>query len=253
VGAAPGAGGGLPRRRDWRHDLARVLAAGALVAVVSYVLRVVPGAWEVANRSSDFVFLGVGLVAELAAVRYAGERGWTQAAVAAGIVLVVAGSSVVGWPSSARLPRAQKVEARGAVLEPQGTAVADWAAANLPRDASIVTDETSGRLLALRGFRDLHAGRAPTVPQLLSEPTLPSWQFAYLAHEGVDYVILDRRRSSADNLTGYFFPRPGEPSGLYPAGTRDKFARLPGSARVFDSGDVVVYDVRRPIPGGERD
>jgi hypothetical protein len=250
VAAATLVGLRLARGYAWRHALARVLAAGAVLAVLGYALRVVPGAWEIANRSSDFIFLGVGLVAALAAVRYAGTRAVARVAVAAGIVVIVLGSSVVGWPSAARLPRAHEVKSANTTVVPQGTAVADWAAATLSRDASIVTDETSGRLLAVRGFHDLHAGRAPTVSQLLSDPTLPSWQRAYLAREHVEYVILDRRRSSADNQTGYFFPRPGEQGALYPAGTRDKFAGLPGSARIFDSGDVVVYDLRRAHLGG---
>jgi hypothetical protein len=229
------------RRFPFAHALGPVLALGALLAVISYGLRVVPGAWEVANRSSDFIFLGVGLVAAMALVAWARRGGARVVLGALAIVVVLTGSSVIGWPSAARLPRAQVVAVGATTIEPQGTSVADWAAANVSRDASIVADETSGRLLALRGFTNVHAGREPGVSDLLSSGRLPAWQRRYLARERVEYVVLDRRRSSADNTVGYFFPRPAEPQAFYPGDVRGKFAPLPGAARVYDSGDVVVY------------
>ena len=60
--------------------------------------------------------------------------------------------------------------------------------------------------------------------------------------------MVDRRVISNDNVVGYFFapagrPREGRP-GLQPRAIVQALD-VPTIDRLFDSGDIVVYDVRR--------
>ena len=240
------------RKRTWTDPLALILALAALAAVAAYPLRSFPGAWEVANRTSEFLFLGVALMAAVAAVAFVdrGSGGWRVAAIAGAGVIAIAGGGVIGWPADARLPRPFTAEASGARIEAQGPQLAKWARANLPRDSAFVASDTNGRLLSVAGFDRVWAGPTPSVPELLTFDSLPQWQWDSLRERSIDYIVVDRRVAGFDNLIGYFYPRPIEaddPPVTNWLNVRRKYERLPDSGRIFDSGDIVVYDIRRPL------
>jgi hypothetical protein len=133
------------------------------------------------------------------------------------------------------------------VIRPEGLDVAIWATRHLPSNAVYVGDEATGRELAGGGARFAFTGSANGVRQLLSDGTLPRWQRDFLVTHQIDFVVLDRRRISSDNLAAYFFQRADAPDGgygYYPQGVRTKFERLPQDSRVTDTGNIVVYDVR---------
>jgi hypothetical protein len=240
------------RRRTWTDPLALVLAVVAVAAVAAYPLRSFPGAWEVANRTSEFLFLGVAVMAAVAAVAFVdrGRRRWRVAAIAGAGVIAIAGGGVIGWPAPARLPRPFTAEASGARIEAQGLQMAKWAQARLPRDSAFVANDTNGRLLSAAGFERVWAGPTPSVPELLTFDAFPQWQWDFLREQSIDYVVVDRRVAGFDNLIGYFYPRPTEaddPPVSNWLNVRRKYERLADSGRIFDSGDIVVYDIRRPL------
>jgi hypothetical protein len=244
------------RRRTWTDPLALILAAAAVAALAAYPLRVFPGAWEVSNRTADFLFAGVAAVAAVAAVAFVdrGRGRWRVPAVAIGGVIAIAGGVVIGWPSAARLPRAFTAEAAGARIEAQGPQFARWARTHLPAESAFVANDSNGRLLSVAGFDRVFAGPTPTVPQLLTFDVLPQWQWDFLRAQGIDYVVVDRRVASTDTLIGYFYPRASEaddPPISNWQNVRQKYEGLPNSGRIFDSGDIVVYDIRRPLERSE--
>jgi hypothetical protein len=58
--------------------------------------------------------------------------------------------------------------------------------------------------------------------------------------------VMDRRRIADDQMYGnYFTSRPAERAGLYPASSYEKFERQPGVSKVYDSGDIAIYDLNR--------
>jgi hypothetical protein len=220
--------------------------------VAAYPLRTLTGADATADQIASPLFFGAALMAAVAAVWFVDrrdERGWRGPAVAAAGVIAIAGGAVIGWPQDARLPRALTADIAGARVMAEGPRAAKWAAANLPHAAPIVADAANGRLLEGAGFRRVLAG-TPAVAELLSLNVISRSQWDGLRRRGVAYVLLDRRPASSDATIGYFYPRPSEaarpPLGNWRA-IRRKYARLPGSERIFDSGDIVVFDIRRPL------
>ena len=117
-----------------------------------------------------------------------------------------------------------------------------------------MANDSNGRLLSVAGFDRVFAGPTPAVPELLTFDVLPQWQWDFLRAQGIDYVVVDRRVASTDALTGYFYPRASEaddPPISNWQNVRQKYEGLPNSGRIFDSGDIVVYDIRRPLERGE--
>jgi hypothetical protein len=133
-----------------------------------------------------------------------------------------------------------------AVIVPQGLNVATWATRELPTNSIYYGDEATGRELAVDGAHGTYFGSGSNVPALLHGTTFPRWQRVELIKRGVDFVVGDRRKISSNNEAAYFFQPASDPTlgfGYFPAGGRAKFA-IPNVSSIFDSGDIVVYDVR---------
>ena len=63
----------------------------------------------------------------------------------------------------------------------------------------------------------------------------------------VRYLLVDRRLSAARPLVGVYFedgePDTQPPGAPVPAGWLDKFDAVAGASRVYDNGDVRIYDL----------
>jgi hypothetical protein len=238
-------------RETWqryrRNPVAIVLAGAAVAYLLVLFLRFVPGAWEVANRASAFLFLGVAFMLALASERaiallpaVVGRR-----AVATAAALLVAGGLVAGWPRDLRLSLPYRIEANGRVLEPQGTTAARWSNAHLGTGVHVLTDPSNARL-ALAGGQVAFAGGNPNLNDILRNEALDPWMVIEIRRIGARYVVMDRRRIADDQMYGnYFTSRPAERAGLYPASSYEKFERQPGVSKVYDSGDIAIYDLNR--------
>ena len=64
-----------------------------------------------------------------------------------------------------------------------------------------------------------------------------------VAGRAIGYVAEDRLAAGDDSMAGYFFRSPHDGQRVARA-ARAKFASFPGVARIFDSGDIQIYDVR---------
>ena len=82
---------------------------------------------------------------------------------------------------------------------------------------------------------------------MIREPKLEGWHVRLLRRLGIRYVLVDRRRVSEDALAGYFFTTDISPpswSRVFGPRSVHKFDRQPAVSRLYDSGNIVVYDVR---------
>jgi hypothetical protein len=235
------------RMRPLQSPAGLFFAACALGLLTFYPQRLFPGAWQTANRAQEFFFIGGALLLGLALVRLAGqpgERRWRRLLVGA-VVVVICGGVISGPGGPLLLSPPLEVRVDKAVVVPQSLNVASWATRELPTKSVYYADETAGRELSVDGAHRTYFGGSD-VPALLQNTTFPRWQRAEMIKRGVDFVVVDRRKISANSDAAHFFQPASDPTlgyGYFPAGVRAKFA-LPNVSSIFDSGDVVVYDVR---------
>ena len=65
-----------------------------------------------------------------------------------------------------------------------------------------------------------------------------------LRSKQIRYLVMDRRRISQNQTFGnYFFSPRAARLGLYSAAAYAKFDRQPGMSKVYDSGNVSIYDL----------
>jgi len=251
--------GGMPfgLLRIWRHyrrnTLALTLAAGSLAYPATLGLRLTHRGFEISIRTTEFVFVGLAFVLALGLVALLRVR--RGARLAQGLVLLYAatlfvGGVVVGRPIWMRLPGAYLVAADTRSIEPQGVAAAEWARDTLGPDNHIATDRVNRLLMGTVGeqFPITSASSHVPVHQVFFARQISPIERAILRKGQIRYLVVDRRLSTALPQVGFYFEQ-GEPGTFQrtePLAPEllAKFDQLPRTNRVFDSGDIIIYDVR---------
>jgi len=233
-------------RRYRRHPVALLFAAAAIGYPGVLLLRFVPSAWEVGNRASEFLFIGVALMLALVATRitysWRGLAGRTAVTGAAAVIF--AGGVIAGSPADARTALPYRITAQGSVLEPQGAAAARWAKENTDAGSRFAADQSNARLFIAQG-RFAYAGSSPNVQDVISFSLLDPFMVDVLKTGRIRYVVMDRRYIRDDRTVGYFFTSPrAKRSGIYPWTWYEKFERQRGVSKLFDSGDIAIYDLK---------
>jgi hypothetical protein len=230
-----------------------VLVLGAAAFIPVQALRLTQAGWETANRSSEFLFIGVALVlavvaADLAPVRWLTR--WTpRTLVTACGTLLIVGGIIAGWPYALQLPPPYILEAAGnRTIEPEGVADARWALQTLGPDNVIALDPSNALMFGAYGRQRVYTGQPYGVQAMLLTRNVDASVQSVLRALDVRYVVVDRRARSWDHTTG-FYPAGGigplsRPSDPLDQSVYQKFDGQPDVNRLVDSGNVVVYDVR---------
>ena len=235
--------------RSYRRDPYACIAAAAAVAYVGVILvRLVPAAWEIANRSSEFFGIGLSLILGFTMIRLWQAPGRTRvvrSALIAAVGVILVGNIVAGWPPPLRVAQPYRIEAGGNAIDPQGVVAAEWSRSVLGVANRIAADPSNARLQLDVGRQTALTGTNPDINDALQAETLAPWVVRRLHLSRVRYVLIDRRRISFDPMRGLFFRPTHQPAAaLFPAATSRRFD-AGGADRVFDSGNIVVYDVGR--------
>lgn len=235
------------RRRRTAHALLTVLAVAGLLFIATMPLRLIPAAWETANRASDYFYLGVALLVPLAAgvlLTRSRRPALVRTSVSAVVAVAMVGGVIAGWPPAVRLPQPRVAEIGGRTVYPQGDALTSWVMRTRGPGDFWISDESNGRLLLNDARQKVVAGR-PGLSRTFLEAERLDPNLVQLARDsGVQFIAIDRRGDRSDMMVGNFFP----PSDLPRWGRRPHrsasemrvYDRAPLS-RLFDSGDVVAY------------
>ena len=229
------------------------LALGASLFPLTLAARLTPVGAEVAGRTPEFLYLGIGVVIALAIARlsFRGRLGLFQAGgVTALMAVLVIGGVIVGLPSWARLPGPYLVSADGRSIEPEGIAAAEWANGVLGRGNVMVADRVNSIIMATYGDQELvttYETRLPVRRLYLAE-TIGPVQHQIVTDGGIQYLVVDRRLSTGLAVVGHYFdrgekrmlgfrPKPLDPQILA------KWDGDPAVSRIYDSGNIQLYDV----------
>lgn len=243
--------------RIWRQfrriPLALALAAMSLVYPALLLLRFTSTSWEISNRASEFLFLGLAFVAALPLAASAIPTQWAglsalpvlrPASVAVTTVLFL-GGVIVGWPPNGRLSQPYEISVGTQLLEPQGVTAANWARTSLGTDNRIATDYANGRLLLSYGEQYPLTGGARGINEMLDATRVDRGILEILRENRIQYVLLDKRLIGGDPVQSIYFSREAD-SGTekyHSPEVADKFEVQKGVDLLFDSGDLLIYDV----------
>lgn len=239
-------------RRLWREHrrspFVLVLGLAGIGFFGTLALRFTPAAWETGNRASAFLFIGLAFVVAAAGFETwrprIGVRAW-RAALSGAIAVVILGGAISGWPWEIQLAMPLKVRAEGNTITSPTLSMSEWANRNTPADARFAASPADARMLMVPGNRTAFAGQSPDIEDILRSEALADWELPLLRENDIRYVVADNREISEDAISGYFFPRTGEPArnGRFPVATVAKFRQIPGVGRVYSNGPIAVFDL----------
>lgn len=241
------------RRRRRADAVVLALAVGALAYPASLAFRFAKFGAEVSSRTSPFLFVSIAFVLAVGGAElwlYRGRHRQRAAAFAACATVVFLGGVIVGrGPSALALPGPYVVAADDRSIEAQGLAAAEWTRLVLGPGNRVASDRVNRLLLGSYGGQAVATALTDGVnvyPVFFSR-VVDREDRELLRRGAVRYLVVDRRLSAGLPQFGIYF-EPGEPGEfqrripLDPAALA-KFDGLPGVHRLFDSGDIVIYDV----------
>lgn len=238
---------GLIQIWRWRrnHATVLVLSAAALTYFAILGLRVVPAGWEVANRASEFLYLGVGLVFAVGwGELYSSKRAnrIMRAALVGAIAVIFTGGIISGWPASLRLSLPYRVTNSNHIVEPQGFAAARWTRSYLGEGNRMAADLTNGLFLLAEAEQIILTGKAHGVQDMIRSESIGRSEKNVIHALDLNYIVVDRRLESWDAMMGLYFDTLTAHQELSP-GAIQKFDSSPNVSRILDTGDIAIYDV----------
>ena len=248
--------------RIWRAGRRDIFPMTLLVASMSYyfvllVRLVASDGVELAGRALTFVFIPVAYVVAIGVVhlmsrpKFSAPRGRTLELLTVGLAVTMFGGGIAGgWPPYwERLPGPYQVGGFERSVSPQGIAAAHWALTSLGRGQRFGVDIGNAALLATYGQQDALRNAA----SLYYSDSLGPTERAYLTSSALRYLFVDRRLAQSLPVSGNYFQvevKGSQAKRPIPLRNLDKYDGMQGVSRVYDSGDIVIYDLRG-LPGAQ--
>jgi hypothetical protein len=231
------------------NTLALVLALGGGAYFPLLLLRFTPYGWETSNRSSEFLFVGLSFVtaAALAGFWNLNRANRIGNLFAAGFLSIVfLGGLVSGWQPNVRMARPYIVEASSRLIEPEGIAAARWMLAHVGPGQKVAIDAENAKTLLAYGEQYPLTGSKYGIQYMLFSPKFSEDEQYILQVTGVRYILVSRA-STWDQMIGHYFTwesdlefAPRDPMEPY---VYNKLDNLPEISKIFDSGNLAIYDV----------
>jgi hypothetical protein len=226
-------------------------AAMTVVAVGWYVIVVlrltVTDGSELAGRAATFIFVPVAYTVALAIARLVRVVWRWQARNVAVAVLIVPilifDGLVNGWPPYwERLPGPHQVAGSERSVGPEEIATARWALTMLGPGNRFAADSGNSPIIGSYGDQN----PVLDVGFLYTSPAYTPSVIAEVQAQAIRYVLVDQRLSQSLPVSGQYFPIDPN-SGRYthplPLADLTKFNDVPGVARIYDDGNIVIYDL----------
>jgi hypothetical protein len=243
-------------RYVWRWQRHDALAALMALATVAYpatlLLRFTGSGWQVGARATAFIYvpLAFTVAAGIEQLRRTASPRLARAVLVAPLItLVCLGGVVAGSSPRTRLAGPYQPGAGSLSVETEGLEAAAWARSSLGPGNRVAADQTNATLLGSYGAQRIVSQPADGV--IISGVFLGTefgeYQRRLLADGDIEYVVADRRLLGVESMQGYFFEKWEREVFDYGAtitpGVLVPYPTLDGVSRVFDSGNLQVYDV----------
>jgi hypothetical protein len=226
------------------------------------VFRFTTSGSELVDRSAAFLFIPISTILSIAIAQLWPLRQITRIhiiSLTTALSVMMIGSIVLAiGPSLTALPGPYMVSADSRSIEIQGIEAATWAHTYLGPNNRVATDRINQILMGTYGDQQVVtniADRIDIAPIFLS-PEMGPEQISIIAQAHVRYLVADMRLTRLLPLLGFYYEQDEQSSHKHkqPLDPQDltKFANIPQINKVFDSGDIVIYDAEGVIDASER-
>ncbi len=241
-------------QRYMRNGLACMFGIFVLSYPVSQAFRFTNFGSEIADRSEAFLFIPLAFLLAILITQFWPIRwlNWQQMALITSVITIIflGGIILQAGSSLSSLPGPYLVGADNRSIETEGIEAAQWTPTNIGLNNRVATDRINRLLMSTYGDQHVVTSLQDKVdvsPVFFAD-TLGPDEVALLKSERIQYLVVDLRLSTAPPLEGVYF-EDGEPDSYHhtsplPLGSLKKFSGFQQINRVFDSGNIIIYDVK---------
>jgi hypothetical protein len=234
-------------RRTGLPVIAKLLAWSSLAWVALLPLRFTANGQEAANRSSEFLYVGIAICFALLLEPFLDASRWRRMLALCLVALVFVGGISVSWNYAQRLAPDYRLTNGSAVVTPDDQALARWMLATLGPGHRIATDAQTGLALGSVGRQDVLSSAEGGARSWLIfyPPTVTGDVLAEIHRSAVQYVVV--QRDVLDLPTGVTRFDDSEPAQYYnsplSAASLSKFDASPVFREIYAAGSLRVYQV----------
>ena len=234
-------------RRTDLPVIAKLLACSSLAWVALLPLRFTADGQETANRSSEFLYVGIGLCFAFLLEPLLDASRWRRISALCLVALLFAGGISVSWNFSQRLAPDYRLTSGSAVVTPDDRALAQWMLVALGPGHRVATDAQTGLALGSVGRQDVLASAedGSRTWLIFYPPTVTGDVLAELRRSAVQYVVVQRDVLGVP--TGVTRFDDSEPAQYYnsplSAASLAKFDASPVFREIYEAGSLRVYQV----------
>src|SRR6266516_5261855 len=237
-----------------RHDaLAVTLGIVALLYPITQVFRVTSFGSEITDRSAAFLFLPIAYVLTIFITHFWPTRrlSWRVISLVTTAISValIGGVLIASGPAYSNLPGPYVVEADGRSIEAEDIQAAAWSLSHLGPGNRVGTDRDTQTVFSTFGDQRIvnELEDNVNIASVFYSSQLGSYEEAILREARLRYLVVDLRLSTSLPLLGFYYEtdEPGALNLTSPISRESltKFGAIPKINRVFDSGNIVIYDV----------
>ena len=242
-------------RRYRRNSLIWVFAIIAVFYPVLQVLRLTTSGAEISDRTSPFIFIAIAFLGAVAIVQFWPVRSlnWKHSAIISTVLLILFMGGIIlgeGIPP-AFMPGTYEASADARSIDPEGIQAALWANLYLGQNNRMYTDRVNQLLMGVYGDQYLvtQIGDNVDITDVIFDANFSKYDVQLLQKGQVHYLSIDMRLSTLFPQDGFYYEQ-GEPLPIDAKGDQTpinpvcltKFDGVPQINRLFDSGNIAIYD-----------
>jgi hypothetical protein len=236
-------------RRHRRQSWFVAMAIGSLAWYLTLAIRLkTADGQELAGRTAVFVYIPVGFILALVIAQFVNApflRRWQSGVIASALAIALAllfDGLANGWPPFwERLPGPHQVAGFERSVGPEEIATAQWTLSALGPGNRFAADTGIYPVLSSYGYQN----SLQDIAYLYTSPDFTLSDERLARAQEVRYVLVDLRLSQSLPASGSYFPGENyDSSQPLPVADLTKFNGLPGVARIYDSGNIVIYDLQ---------
>jgi hypothetical protein len=228
-----------------------VLIALAAAYPFCVIMRLDGVTWEIGNRLGTFVFIAVALVMAHSVVGLWPERapGIARATLVGSAIAILLVGGMVAGDGPLVQPGPYLVGGDNRAVEAQGINAARWTREQLGENHIFAADRINRLLTSVYGRQRLITSLydGVDVSSMFLLPELGEEQLTFIDRLGIEYAVVDTRLASRLPFVGHYYEMQEMPGGhTQPASLTalEKFDGMTHVNRIYDSGDIAIYDLR---------
>ncbi len=240
--------------RYHKSALISMFCIASLFYPISHIFRFTNAGSEITDRAAAFLFIPLSCILAIVIVQLWPVRNLTRihtTLVTCIVTIVFLGGVILGvgapWEV---LPGPYLISADERSIEPEGIQASLWAYAQLGANNRVGTDRINRILMATYGDQDVISTLkdGSSIAPIFFATSLGPDEIDMLKSTHLRYLVVDSRLAQGPPNLGFYF-EPGDQGSsphvtAIPQQSLTKFNTVIQISRIFDSGNIAIYDVR---------